>query len=474
MRISLHLSENQNEVQKQIENCADILFRPLMIGEKEKTEAFLIYIEVAVSNLMLEDSVIGKLLNRLLSMDTKEIYGTLENNSLGISDTKELFTLEEAMEAMFAGNAVLFVDGYDRAIKIGSKGYPGSGVQKTDSEKGLRGSKEAFSESVKMNTALIRKRIRNAKMKAEEKQVGRYSATTTALLYLDGVVYLPICEEMRKRLNAFEVDGIEDGGMIEYLTRKKKEGRFPVYQTTERPDRAAQAILEGRVVLLTDNSPEALIFPATLNSLFQTADDYYRNERIVTFLRLIRYVAAFLALALPGLYVAAARSGVPFPTAAEVLLMELSFELLREAGLRMPGPAGNTIGIVGGLIVGQAAVSANLVSPITVTVAALTALGSFSIPNEELSEVFRLWKYGILLLGSCFGILGVMLGCFLLLMLMAEQESYGIPWLYPYVGGNLNERADEKDSMFLAAARKRKRRPICAIWGNRIRFRRKS
>ena len=187
MRISLHLSENQNEVQKQIENCADILFRPLMIGEKEKTEAFLIYIEVAVSNLMLEDSVIGKLLNRLLSMDTKEIYSTLENNSLGISDTKELFTLEEAMAAMFAGNAVLFVDGYDRAIKIGSKGYPGSGVQKTDSEKGLRGSKEAFSESVKMNTALIRKRIRNAKMKAEEKQVGCYSATTTALLYLDGV-----------------------------------------------------------------------------------------------------------------------------------------------------------------------------------------------------------------------------------------------------------------------------------------------
>ena len=203
-------------------------------------------------------------------------------------------------------------------------------------------------------------------------------------------------------------------------------------------------------------------------------------------------MAAFLALALPGLYVAAAtfhpqllpsnlirsmaeaRSGVPFPTAAEVLLMELSFELLREAGLRMPGPAGNTIGIVGGLIVGQAAVSANLVSPITVTVAALTALGSFSIPNEELSEVFRLWKYGILLLGSCFGILGVMLGCFLLLMLMAEQESYGIPWLYPYVGGNLNERADEKDSMFLAAARKRKRRPIFAKWGNRIRFRRKS
>ena len=133
MRISLHLSENQNEVQKQIENCADILLRPLMIGEKEKTEAFLIYIEVAVSNLMLEDSVIGKLLNRLLSMDTKEIYGTLENNSLGISDTKELFTLEEAMAAMFAGNAVLFVDGYgdqDRKQRLSGKRCPENGFRK--------------------------------------------------------------------------------------------------------------------------------------------------------------------------------------------------------------------------------------------------------------------------------------------------------------------------------------------------------
>ena len=148
MRISTILSENQREVQKQIENCADIIFRPLQIGENEKTEAFLIYIEAAVSNVMLEDSIIGKLLNRLLLMDTEEIYGTLENNRLGISDTKELFTLEEAMAAMFAGNAVLFADGYDRAVKIGSKGYPGSGVQKTDSEKGLRGSRDGHGVSV--------------------------------------------------------------------------------------------------------------------------------------------------------------------------------------------------------------------------------------------------------------------------------------------------------------------------------------
>ena len=487
--ISKDLLQNQKAVEERIENCADILLRPLQVGNTRKINCFLIYIEVAVSNLMLEDSVIGKLLDRLLCMEPEQIYGALEKNSLGISDTKELATLQEAMAAMFAGNAVLFVDGYDRAIKIGSKGYPGAGVRKAESEKVMRGSQEAFCEAVKVNTALVRKRIRSTAMKVEEQMVGDDSKTMTALLYLEGVVYPPMCRELKKRLDSFEIDGVEDGGVIEHLTENGMRTILPLYQTTERPDRAAQALLEGRAVLLTDYSPEALIFPATGSSLFQTSDDYYRHFLIVSFLRVVRYVAAFLAVTLPWLYVAAAafhtqmlpgnlirsmaqaRSGVPFSAAAEVLLMELSFELLREAGLRMPGPIGNTIGIVGGLIVGQAAVSANLVSPITVIVAALTALGSFSIPNEELSEAFRLVKYGVLLLCAWFGILGALFGWFFLLIHMARQKSYGIPWLFPYAGGDLNAGADSHDGIFVEPAVKRTRRPIFARRGNRIRLR---
>lgn len=473
------------------ENCADILVRPMQVGKKQKVPCFLVYIEVAVSNMMLEDSVTGKLLNHLLEMEREEIYGALEQNSLGISDTKELLTMEEAMAAMFAGNAVLFVDGYDRAVKIGSKGYPGVGVHKSESEKVMRGSQEAFCESFKLNTALVRKRIRSTGMKVEEKAVGRYSQTMTALLYLEGVVYPPICSELRKRLDSFEIDGVGDSGVIEHLTVNSTKTLLPLYQTTERPDRAAQAILEGRAVLLTDNSPEALIFPATLSTLFQTSDDYYRHFTIVSFLRIIRYAAAFLAVTLPGLYVASttfhtqmlpanlirsmaeARSGVPFPALIEVLIMELSFELLREAGLRMPGPIGNTIGIVGGLIVGQAAVSANLVSPITVVVAALTALGSFSIPNEELSEAFRLVKYGVLFLCSCFGILGALFGWIFLVIHMARIKSYGLPWLYPYAGGDLNEGADGRDGLIRVPAGWMNRRPVFALRNNRIRLRRK-
>lgn len=487
--ISRVLEDNRKCVEQMTARCADILLRPMQVGKEKKVACFLLYIEIAVSNMMLEDSVIGKLLNHLLEMNETEIYGALEQNSLGISDTKELMTMQEAMAAMFAGNAVLFVDGYDRAIKIGSKGYPGMGVHKAESEKVMRGSQEAFCESFKINTALVRKRVRSTDMKVEEKAVGTYSQTMTALLYLDGIVFEPICDELRRRLDAFEVDGVQDSGVIEHLTENSSRTILPLYQTTERPDRAAQAVLEGRAVLLTDHSPEALIFPATVSTLFQTSDDYYRHYMIVSFLRIVRYIAAFLAVTLPGLYVAAttfhtqmlpanlirsmaeARSGVPFPAVIEVLLMELSFELLREAGLRMPGPIGNTIGIVGGLIVGQAAVSANLVSPITVVIAALTALGSFSIPNEELSEAFRLVKYAVLFLCTCFGILGVLFGWIFLLIHMARLKSYGIPWLYPYAGGDLNEGADARDSLVREPSVRMRRRPVFALRDNRIRLR---
>ena len=279
-----------------------------------------------------------------------------------------------------------------------------------------------------------------------------------------------------------------DSGILEQLTEETWYSPFPQYQTTERPDKAAMAVLEGRVVLVVDNSPEALILPATVNSLFQTSDDYYRHFAIVSFLRLVRYAAAFLAVSLPALYVAVmtlhpqilptnlvvtlakAREGVPFPSVIEVLLLELSFELLREAGLRMPGPIGNTIGIVGGLIVGQAAVSANLVSPMVVVIVAMTALGSFSIPNEEFSESCRLLKYGMLFLGSCFGILGIFFGWFLITVHLARLKSFGISYLTPYAAWELNQKADAKDSLIRFPMIFLKRRPVYTRKNRRVRM----
>ncbi len=491
IKIAQNIEENQRIVQGMIEGCDDILYRPMKLGAKKKTDCFLIYIEVAAANMMLEDSVIGKMLNRLWDMEAEKITEAIENNSLGISDTKELMTMEEAMAAMLAGNVVLFIDHFAKAIKIGSKGYPGSGVMKAESEKVLRGSKEAFSESVKINTALIRKRIRDTRLKVKEKPLGRYSNTMTATVYIEGLAYPQILENLEKRLESFEIDGVLDSGIVEHLTEEESVSPFPQYQTTERPDRAAMALLEGRIVFLSDNSPEALILPTTYNTLFQTSDDYYRHFAIVSFLRLIRYVAAFLAVSLPGIYLAAvnfhpqllptnllfslakAREGVPFPAVVEILLLELSFELLREAGLRMPGPIGNTIGIVGGLIIGQAAVSANIVSPIVVVVVALTALGSFSIPNEELSEAFRLIKYLMIGFCACFGILGLFLGWMLVLIHLAGLKSFGIPYLLPFAAGEVNQGGETRDSIFRYPLKKMRKRPVFARRENRTRFREK-
>ncbi len=489
--ISTDLKQNEKRVREMIEGCDDILFRPMKLGKNKEISCFLIYIEVAASNMMLEDSVIGKMLNHMWEMDESGIQKAIEENSLGVSDTKELVSMDEAMAAMLAGNVVLFVDYFDKAIKIGSKGYPGTGVMKADSEKVLRGSKEAFSESVKVNTALIRKRVRDTALKVKETPLGKYSNTMCAMVYVDGLVYPPILENLEKRLEDFEIDGVLDGGVIEHLTADLKYSPFPQYQATERPDRAAMAVLEGRVVLVCDNSPEALVLPATCNSLFQTSDDYYRHFAIVSFLRIIRYMGAFLAVSLPGLYLAAvnfhtqllptnlifslaeAREGVPFPALVEVLLLELSFELLREAGLRMPGPIGNTIGIVGGLIIGQAAVSANIVSPVVVVVVALTALGSFAVPNEELSEALRLLKYLMLVLCAGFGILGIMFGWLLVLIHLAGLKSFGVSYLMPFAGKDANPEGEARESILRAPLSRMWKRPLFARRQNRRRMRMK-
>lgn len=492
MKVGKQLQDNKENIQKRIENCDDILYRPMFLGTRGDTECFLIYIEVAASNMMLADSVIGKMLNRFMEMEHEQILEAVEKNTLGISDTKLLETMEESLLAMLAGNVVMFVDGLDKAIKISSKGYPGTGVYKAESEKVLRGSKEAFSESVKVNTSLLRKRIRDTRLKVKEQILGEHSNTTIATVYMEDIVYPGILSSLDKKLQGFSADSIMDSGTIEELTKERKKCLLPLCQATERPDRAAQALLEGRVVVVCDHSPEVLIFPTTLNSLFQTSDDYYRHFIIVSFLRVIRYLAAFLAISLPGLYLLAvnfhpqllpvnllfslakAREGVPFPALIEVLLMELSFELMREAGLRMPGPIGNTIGIVGGLIIGQAAVTANIVSPIAVVIVALTALGSFSVPNEELSESFRLLKYVMIGMSAAFGLLGFFMGWFCLVVYMAGLNSLGISYLAPYGSKDINKGKDWMDSLFRGPLESLNRRPVYAVKENRVRFRREN
>ncbi|GHU42601.1 spore germination protein [Clostridia bacterium] len=476
--ISTNLQENIDNFNRTFSDCADIKQRSMKLGQDSSVGCFIAYVEVALGNILLEDSVIGKLLNTLWEMPEDKILSFLRENALGISDTTEFATMEEAAQGMLTGDALFFFEGYDRAIKIKDKGYPNMGVTQTETEKVVRGSNEGFAESIKINTALIRKRLRTPKVKVRESFAGTRSHTNVDLVYMEDLIQPELLMEIENRLKRFEIDGVLDSGIIEQLTEENWRSPFPQFQTTQRPDRAAMAILEGRVVLLTDNSPVALILPVNYHSFIQTSDDYYSRSQIASMSRLLRYAASFFAMALPGLYLAlinfhtrilptdlllsfaAARSGVPFPSVVEVLFMELAFELLREAGVRLPGTMGNTIGIVGGLIVGQAAVEANLVSPIVVIVVALTALCSFAVPNEEFAAAFRILKFFLILMCASLGFFGFLLASFAVLIHLAGLYSFGIPYLAPYIGPNPKE--DEKDALLRLSLRKITKRPVFA------------
>lgn len=485
------LKENIEAFRQIFSDCADIKTRRMKLGRELGVECFIAYVEVAVGNMLLEDSVLGKLLNTLWGMPEEKILTYLRENGVGISDVTEYRNMEEAAAGLLTGDAIFMVDGYDRALKISDKGYPGMGVRETDSEKVLRGSNEGFTESVKVNTALVRKRLRTPGVKVRESFAGRRSGTNVDLMYMEDLIRPQLLETIEERLSSFEIDGVLDSGIIEQLTEENWISPFPQFQTTQRPDRAAMAILEGRIVLFSDNSPVALILPTDYNSFIQTTDDYYSRWEIASFTRMLRYAASFLAMALPGLYLAvtnfhtqilptdlllsfaAARQGVPFPAVVEILIMELAFELLREAGVRLPGAMGNTIGIVGGLIIGQAAVDANIVSPIVVIVVALTALCSFAIPNEEFATAFRILKFGFIFLCAWLGFFGFLLGLLLMLIHLSGLESFGIPYLMPFVGADLNDDRDQRDSLLRLPLALLKRRPIYTREGARIRLRTK-
>ena len=490
-RISTDLQLNIDRYQRLFADCADIKMRRMALGQNKSRECFIAYIEVSVSNMLLETTALGRALAYLGEAPDEEVNSVLDKNAMGISDVTPFLYVEDAAQGMLTGDAILFVDGYDKALKSADKGYPGAAIKEPDSEKSIRGSREGFTDSIKMNTALIRKRLRSTRVRVKELEQGVRSHTKVDMVYMQDLANPMVLEEIQKRLEAYEIDGVLDSGVIEQLAERKWYSPFPQFQTTQRPDRAALAVMEGRVVVLSDNSPVALILPTDFNSFIKTSDDYYNRFEEATFARILRYFAVFFSMALPGLYLAVtnfhtqilptplllsfweARIGVPFPAALEVILMELSFELLREAGVRLPGAMGNTIGIVGGLIIGQAAVDANIVSPIVVIVVAFTALCSFSIPNEEFAFSFRILKFFLIIMSAWLGFFGLLVGLLVILIHLSRLKSFGIPYLMPFVGADLSGYEDERDSIWRAPFRRLTRRPIYANEKERVKLKRK-
>lgn len=476
MRLTKDLERNMAAIRTRFRDCGDIVMREFCIGGGGRL--WMIYTDNIVNGDTVRDFIMTNLMRRYENGQTEGLLETLMQEAIAIGEMERITTLAEVCDAVLWGDTVLLMEGNDFALQASTKDFPSRGVNKAETEVVVQGPKDAYTEQVSTNIVLTRRRIRDSKLKLKRKKGGTRTRTDIALLYMEDLVREEILREVERQLDGLEADAIFDSGSIEQLLEKRKYSPFPQLQMTERPDKTASALLEGRIALLVDNTPYAILLPATLNTFFQASEDYYDRWQIMSFLRLLRYGAALLSVLLPGLYIAFAvyhpqvlptalalkiaftREAIPFSVVWEVLMMELSFELLREAGIRLPSPVSSTIGIVGGIIIGSAAVEAGIVSPVVVIVAALTGICSFVIPNVSIVSGLRLSKYLVIFLAAAFGLPGVWAAILLLLAHLSGLVSYGIPYLYPYCSSSVNDDLDWEDSILRIPLSKMRRRPI--------------
>ena len=486
MKISTNLDENIKYLEDLFKDSGDLVKRKFPIGSNLKRWAYVIYLDGMTDRGVLEQTI----LPRIMAGSQKppesffsqpiSLLETLKDGGMTTADLREERDMNNIVHMVLSGDTALLVDGDDAGILIATRGWPNRGVPETSTEVVVQGSNEAFTEVMRFNTALLRRRVKDTNLKIKQSFVGQRSKTDIAVCYMEDVVRPEVLEQVEERLANITVDGILDAGALEELIEEDIATPFPQCQITERPDKAASGIMEGRVAILVDNSPTAILVPATMNSFFQASEDYSQGWEIMSFTRILRFAAAFFALALPGLYIAittfhpnmlptllafkmaGAREAIPIPAVMEILIMEFAFELLREAGIRLPRPVGSSIGIIGGLIVGEAAVSAGLVSPLVVIVVALTGIASFAIPNYAIVSAFRLCKFLIIALAAALGLLGFWVALIIIFIHLTSMKTFGLPYMFPFASGDVNGYTDFKDSLFRAPITFMKKRPIYA------------
>lgn len=427
----------------------DFIFRELHIKSVNR-DAVIFFLYGMVKEEIVEEHVIEPLLVETLSSAPNEDLGsTLMKRIIQGKNVKKVENYKILTDEILMGNTLLLIQGYNKAISIGTTGYEHRAVEKPTNENTLKGPKEAFTESEQANRSLVRKALRHEKLVSESVRIGERAIDDVYVMYVKGLANQNLIDEVKRRINEVNVSSIQSLSLLEQYLEDRTYSIIPTILSTERPDRVVSFLLEGYVAIFMDGSPCALIAPVTFFSFFHNPEDQYQRWLYGNFIRLIRIISIFVALFTPGLYIAvssyhidmiptdlvlaiaASREQLPFPAIIEVIIMELSFELLREAGVRIPTPIGPTIGIVGALILGQAAVQANVVSPILVIIVAITGLGSFAIPELSLSFIVRIGRFAFFAAGAFMGFYGVAACLTMSIAYISTVKSFGIPWLSP-------------------------------------------
>lgn len=479
-KLSTSISENQKYLEKVYSTklSTDIVIRNFnVLAQNVRYKAFLIFIDGMVDSNLINDFILQPLMlrNNANSYDGKQkklvsediinnvkiknyenkkisksnLTSFVYDNLLPQNSVKKIEEFSDVFSGVNMGNCVLFIDTVEEAYDIDVKGFKQRSIEAPTNEVVVRGSQESFVENLRTNTSILRRLINNENLVLESIKVGKVTKTNVCIGYIKGITNKKLVAEVRYRINNLDIDYLISSGQLEQLIQDKPNSIYPQIIATERPDKVVNYLFDGRVCVLVNGSPYALVLPGVFVDFLSSPEDLNLKYQFANLGKIIRLFSLLLSILLPGLYIAvtnyhheliptellftiaASRESVPFPIVIEILLMEISFELIREAGIRVPSPLGPTIGIVGAIVLGDAAVSASLVSPILIIIVAITGICSFSIPDFSLNFTFRICRFVYIILGYLAGFLGIAAGIFVQMILMCNLKTFGTEYLDP-------------------------------------------
>ncbi|WP_240344086.1 spore germination protein [Paenibacillus sp. SYP-B3998] len=482
------LEENVTAVQDRLGYSQDLVVK--IIPNSDRFTIALLYMDGLVDTQVVNQSIVHSLLARNRSTWMAEAAARtspllyLQDEVLTVGEIGFFTNMDHLFDRLMSGDVILLMEGYAEGLNIGAAGWEDRNVSEPTSQAVVRGPMEGFTENIRTNTALIRRKIKDPQLWLHMRAVGTVTKTNVAVMYINHIADEGIVQEVFRRLDKINIDGILESGYIEEFIQDKFWTPFPTVYNSERPDTIAGGLLEGRVAILVDGTPFVLLVPAFFVQFFQSSEDYYQRSDVSSLMRLIRYLAFLIAMLAPSLYIAvttfhqemlptnllinlaAQREGVPFPAFIEALLMEITFEILREAGVRMPKTVGQAVSIVGTLVIGQSAVEAGVVSAVMVIIVAITAISSFVLPANNISISVRMIRFVLMGLAASFGLVGIMIGLFALMFHLNSLRSFGVPYMSTFAPFSFS---NHKDSLFRVPWTRMLTRPMETGKRNKVR-----
>ena len=459
-----HFQDDLKQLKMIFERSSDIVFREFQLAGIQK--GGLIYLDGLVDIQMIDSDVLKPLLDirkgtsLSATIPLKKMDTILQDSVIYVSQLSIGTTIKEVVDHILNGDTVLLLDGVNQALFISAQAWETRSVEEPATEAVIRGPREGFTENLRTNTSLVRRRLKTPQLKMESMTVGRLSNTKMVITYLEDIAETSLIAEVKERISQIDIDAILDSAYIEELIQDNPLSVFPQVNNTERPDKVAAYLLEGKIGILIDNTPFALLVPVSFYEMLQSSEDYYQHFMVSTVIRWLRFFMLAGALLLPSLYIAitsfhqemlpttlllsvtSSRETVPFPALVEALIMEISFEALREAGVRLPRPVGQAVSIVGALVIGQAAVQAGIVSASMVIIVSITGISSFIFPVFSQGVAIRLLRFPMMMCAGTLGLYGILVASLILLTHMAGLRSFGVPYLSPVAPMNFSSLKD--------------------------------